>query len=310
MRSVHVVVPDMVGDPTRPSGGNTYDRRLCAGLTALGWTVHEQQVPGEWPRSGTGSRAGLAAVLTAVPDRSVVLLDGLVASAAPDVVGAQGSRLRLVVLVHMPLGPGPTAGVGADHRAGECGVLTAASTVVTTSRWTRDWLLRAYPLAPARVVVVPPGTEAADAVSPSATGERLVCIGAVTPTKGQDILVEALAAVLDLPWSCRCVGSVLVDPAYADTVRERAKVVAPDARLTFTGPLVGHELDAVYAVADLVIAPSRTEAYGMVVTEALARGIPVVGADVGGLPEALGHAPGGGRPGLLVRSEEDRKSVV
>ena len=73
--------------------------------------------PGEWPRCDGGSRAGLAAVLTAIPDRSVVLLDGLVASAAPGVVGAQGRRLRLVVLVHMPLGQGPTAAVGADHRS-------------------------------------------------------------------------------------------------------------------------------------------------------------------------------------------------
>jgi glycosyltransferase involved in cell wall biosynthesis len=38
----------------------------------------------------------------------------------------------------------------------------------------------------------------------------------------------------------------------------------------------------------------------MVVTEALARGIPVLATAVGGLPEALGHAPGGDVPGLLV----------
>jgi glycosyltransferase involved in cell wall biosynthesis len=42
----------------------------------------------------------------------------------------------------------------------------------------------------------------------------------------------------------------------------------------------------------------------MVVTEALARGLPVVAAEVGGLPEALGHGAGGTRPGLLVPSED------
>jgi glycosyltransferase involved in cell wall biosynthesis len=38
----------------------------------------------------------------------------------------------------------------------------------------------------------------------------------------------------------------------------------------------------------------------MVVIEALARGLPVIASDVGGLPEALGHGADGSRPGLLV----------
>jgi glycosyltransferase involved in cell wall biosynthesis len=50
----------------------------------------------------------------------------------------------------------------------------------------------------------------------------------------------------------------------------------------------------------LLVLASRSEAYGMVVTEALARGVPVVAADVGGVTEALGHGADGMRPGLLV----------
>ncbi len=49
---------------------------------------------------------------------------------------------------------------------------------------------------------------------------------------------------------------------------------------------------------------SRGETYGMVVTEALARGLPVVAADVGGVPEALGHGADGARPGLLVPPDD------
>jgi glycosyltransferase involved in cell wall biosynthesis len=58
------------------------------------------------------------------------------------------------------------------------------------------------------------------------------------------------------------------------------------------------DLDAAYAGADLLVLASRAETYGMVVTEALARGVPVVAADVGGVPEALGEDPA--RPGVLV----------
>ena len=51
---------------------------------------------------------------------------------------------------------------------------------------------------------------------------------------------------------------------------------------------------------------SQAETYGMVVTEALARGLPVVATEVGGVPEALGHAPDGCRPGLLVAPGDPR----
>jgi glycosyltransferase involved in cell wall biosynthesis len=52
-----------------------------------------------------------------------------------------------------------------------------------------------------------------------------------------------------------------------------------------------------------MVLASRAEAYGMVVTEALARGLPVVAADVGGVTDALGHADGT-RPGLLVPPDD------
>ena len=62
----------------------------------------------------------------------------------------------------------------------------------------------------------------------------------------------------------------------------------------------GADLDRSYAAADLLVLASRAETYGMVVTEALARGLPVVAAEVGGVPEALGHGADGMPPGLLV----------
>ena len=46
MSTVHVVVPDGLDDPMRPTGGNIYDRRICDGLTTIGWQVIQHAAPG------------------------------------------------------------------------------------------------------------------------------------------------------------------------------------------------------------------------------------------------------------------------
>ena len=74
--------------------------------------------------------------------------------------------------------------------------------------------------------------------------------------------------------------------------------------MRFTGPQAGADLARSYRAADVLVLPSRAETYGMVVTEALARGLPVIAAAVGGVPEALGHGADGVRPGLLVPADD------
>ncbi|MFL6127550.1 MAG: glycosyltransferase family 4 protein [Mycobacteriales bacterium] len=272
MSAVHAVLPNDIDDPAAPSGGNVYDRRVLAGLAALGWSVREHAVRGGWPTPLPAERAGLARVLAALPDGALVLLDGLVASAVPELLVPQARRLRLVVLVHMPLGD-----------EAERAALTAARAVVATGPWTRDRL------SGLDVQVATPGVDPAPLAPGSATGRRLLCVAAVTPHKGQDLLAAALAG---LDASCVCVGSLTRDPDFVARL--------PTDRLRLVGPLVGPQLDAAYAAADLLVLPSRGETYGMVVTEALARGIPVLATAVGGVPETLGHAPDGSVPGLLV----------
>jgi glycosyltransferase involved in cell wall biosynthesis len=306
---VHVVVPDGVDDPLRPSGGNTYDRRLCAGLAALGWTVQEHSVVAD-DRCGTASSpaSALCEALAPVPDGDVVLLDGLVASGRPEVLRAHAGRLRLVVLVHLPLALDLPAGAGevraSELRAREAAALHGAAHVVTTSRWTRRWLLDAYGLDPSAVTVAVPGVDPAAAVAGDPRGRRLLCVGAVIPAKGHDVLVEALARVGDPGWVCELVGSLERDPGFVEQLRRRALELGIADRVRFRGALVGTALDAAYARADLFVTASRGETYGMVVTEALAHGIPVLATRVGGLPEALGHTPAGRRPGVLAPPDD------
>jgi len=298
---VHVIVPAGIDDPARPSGGNTYDRRVCAGLAALGWTVHEHGVPGAWPRPGEEGHAALAHAVRRIPDGAVVLLDGLIASAAPEALAPHARRLRQVVLVHMPLGHRPPEEEAATIRVRERTVLAAAAAVVTTSAWTRRRLGELYTLPAEKVHVAEPGADTAGPAPGTETGGALLCVAAVTADKGHDVLLDALATATDLAWRCTCVGSVDGDPRFADGVRRATRTRGLGDRVRFSGPRTGTQLDRAYAAADLLVLASRAETYGMVVTEALARGLPVLAAEVGGVPEALGHGQDGTRPGLLVR---------
>jgi glycosyltransferase involved in cell wall biosynthesis len=314
-RPLFVVLPGDVDDPATPSGGNRYDRAVCDRL-ARSREVHEIAVNGDWPRPSTIARAAVAGALDGLPDGSTVLLDGLVACGIPEVLEPAADRLRLVVLVHLPLGDetGLSPAEAAELTARERRTLHAAAAVVVTSDGAARRVIELHALPPAKVHVAVPGVDPAPVAPGSATatgsagddatthdatadsaaardgrpGPALLCVAAVSPRKGQDVLVEALRTVEDLDWSCTCVGS---------TARG---VPAGPGRVRFAGPRTGADLDAAYAAADLLVLPSRAETYGMVVTEALARGIPVLGTRVDGVPEALGAAPDGTVPGTLV----------
>jgi glycosyltransferase involved in cell wall biosynthesis len=302
--AVHVVVPDGIDDPTRPSGGNIYDRHVCRELSAIGWSVQEHPVPGGWPRRDAASLAALADVVDRIPRDAVVLLDGLIASTAPEVLVPHARRLRLVVLVHMPLGHRPADDGAGDARWRERAVLSAAAAVVTTSTWTRRRLLDLYPLPADRVHVVEPGVDAAELATGTPTGGSLLCVAAVTFDKGHDVLLDALEMISDLPWDCVCVGSLDRDPPFVEGLRRRVLEGGLGERVDFPGPRTGTDLDRCYAAADLIVLASRAETYGMVLTEALAHGLPVVAAEVGGVTEAIGRGAAGTRPGLLVPPED------
>ncbi|HLV58932.1 MAG TPA: glycosyltransferase family 4 protein [Natronosporangium sp.] len=302
--TVYAVVPADVDDPALPSGGNTYDRRLCAALAATGVPVTVLTAAGRWPRPAADDRDRLARLLAGMPDGASVLLDGLVGCAVPEVVVPHAGRLRLVLLVHLPLAdetglsPAAAAALGARERR----TVHAAAEVVATSRWAARRVERLHGLPAGRVHVATPGVDPGP-VSPGTDGRsRLLCVASVTPRKGHDVLVEALARVADL--RCACVGALRRTPRYAARVRDAVRAHGLAGRFEIAGPVSDAELQAAYAAADLVVLPSRGETYGMVVTEALARGIPVVATRVGGVPEALGRAPDGTRPGVLVRPDD------
>lgn len=322
MPQVQVIAPQGIDDPLLPSGGNRYDRRVIDELENRGWLVHETLVAGPWPHPDAAACNELAGALQRAegtesvdaPTREApALVDGLIACGAPDLVTAAAADRDIALLMHMPFGPS-----GEPFAEPQVRLLRAVARVVATSRWTAHHLKSAYGVEAGRITVATPGVDLAGvpgqpaAATPRRTsapghgsepgglGNRLLCVAAVTPRKGYATLVTALADLVDVPWTCRCVGSLEVDAGFAHRIAREVSSAGLADRVRLVGPVHHGDLDDYYGSADLVIVPSFAESYGMVVTEALAHGIPVIASDVGGLPEALGVAPDGVVPGVLV----------
>jgi glycosyltransferase involved in cell wall biosynthesis len=125
-------------------------------------------------------------------------------------------------------------------------------------------------------------------------------LAAVSPVKDQLGVVEALAQVGDLPWAAQLSGALDVDAGYTDTVRTAIDRHGLGDRVRLTGPLGGQALEDAWDETDVLLLPSRAETWGMVVTEALSRGIPAIVSSGTGAQEALGRTADGELPGALV----------
>jgi glycosyltransferase involved in cell wall biosynthesis len=294
------VLPADVDDVTVATGGNTYDRRMCE---LLG--LEKVTVPGRWPTPSTKARVALSQTLGEIPDGAVVLIDGLVACGVPEVVVPQARRLRLVVVLHLQLadetGLPVERAAGLDRRERE--VLRAATAVVTPSEWAARRAIAHHGLDPRRVRAAPPGTDPAPLAAGTDAGNRLMCLASITPRKGHDVLVEALANLVDLPWTCVCAGSLRADPGYARRIQGLVDKLGLTHKMIFAGVLWGDDLDQAFSQTDLLVLPSRRETFGMVVTEAIVRGIPVLTTNVDALPHTLGRDTNK-TPGLLVPPDD------
>lgn len=286
------------GDLAGPSGGNHYNDRVVHELAARGLAVTVERLPGAWPRPADEDRSALRAALRRHTD---VVVDGIIGSAAPEELAwARGHGVRVAVLVHLPLTA--EGGTSSPERqrleAAETAALQAADTVVATSGWARDDLLLRYDLP--EVHSAPPGAD----VAPPAVGStppHLLFLGSITPRKNPLLLLDALSTVLDRSWTASLVGPAGPDEGYAEAVRTRADAL--DGRVRVLGPRSGEDLEVLWRATDLLVLPSSAETYGMVVTEALAHGVPALVTARTGAVEALdgsGERDGLPRPGATV----------
>ena len=302
------------GDLGTPSGGYGYDRRLMAELEALGWQVEHLALPGGFPQPTSGDLDTAEAALAALPDGSLVLIDGLAFGSMPQVAARQAERLRVVALVHHPLclETGLEAAVQAKFEASERQALASARAVVVTSAATADTLMAEFSVPRARLTVALPGTDKPERHDGAGAGTgggsggrgprtgsgdragppRILSIGTLIARKDHATLVDGLALVADLAWQCRIVGSESADPQTAAALERQIVARGLAGRIDLAGSMP--DVAGEYRGADLFVLASRYEGYGMVFAEAMANGLPIVSC-AEGAPRDLIPAEAGRR---------------
>ena len=203
---------------------------------------------------------------------------------------------------------------------GEEQVVEAADMLVANTDLEAKQLINLYDADPGRVEVVHPGVDL-DLFRPRdrartrvelglpSDAHVLLFAGRIQPLKGPDVLLRAVAALLDLDPSLR---SRLVVPGVggpSGSGLDRPEALAALSTtlgladvVRFVPPVAQRDLARWYAAATLVAVPSYNESFGLVAAEAQASGTPVVAAAVGGLTTVVRD----GHSGLLVPGHDPR----
>jgi phosphatidylinositol alpha-1,6-mannosyltransferase len=210
------------------------------------------------------------------------------------------------------------------HRIGE-----EVDVVTYLGEYVRVRLARALSSqAAARMVRLAPGVDTT-AFRPGAGGgairQRLgvspyrpvvLCVSRMVPRKGQDTLLRAWPRV-----GAQVGGDPLLllvgDGPYRAELGRLAERLGVQESVVFAGPVPREELPAYYDAANVFAMPCRTrragldvEGLGIVYLEASATGLPVIGGDSGGAPDAIVNGetgyvvPGGSVEDLAVRLTE------
>lgn len=258
------------------SGGNRYDDALAAGLRELGLDLREYDVTGAWPFPDARDLERLAEALTAEDEW---LIDNIVASGAPEAIrGATAAGRRVAILLHYFPADDPSLSPADRARAAaaEAAALTAATTILVTSEWAAAEVARRYGRD---AIAAVPGVDPAE-LSPgssrSGPAPMLLWLARLTRTKDPLTFVEALIRLQEIQWTTAIVGPDALDEELTLAVRDRIARAGLADRVQVAGARAGGDLESVWARTDLLVHTSLFESYGMVVTEALARGIPSI----------------------------------
>lgn len=288
-------MPDAVfaipGDLRSPTGGYAYKRRVMERLPDFGVHVVHLPLPDSFPNPTDADMAETMRLLQGRARPSALVIDGLAFGAfTPEMV--QALEGRVIALVHHPLflETGLAHARKLEIRDSETLAMQRADQIIVTSRATKRILVGQLNLPSDKLTVAEPGTDPAGRATGTGSPLHILSVGAVLPRKGYDVLVEALAKVADLDWRMTIAGALDRHQGAVDSMKAAIARHNLQDRINLAGKVVPATLDRFYESADLFVSASFFEGYGMVIAEAMARGLPIITASGGAAGDTAGEA--------------------
>lgn len=284
------------GNLNSPTGGYAYDRRIIAGLKSLGWKIQLIGLGEDYPLPNPAQVEQAKAQLQGLTSGLPIVIDGLALGALPEVAACVAEHHPLVALIHHPLAFefGLSEEQAALLKRSETEALRHTSGVIANSPSTARDLHQHYGVPMDRIDVVLPGTDCVLHTEPkrkssanAANAVRLLSVGSIIPRKGFHDLLAALAPLVDLPWTLSIAGDTSRNPAaYAQLLADIQRFNLGN-QVRVLGVVSDQALEALYAQADVFVLASLFEGYGMVYTEAMTYGLPIVATKGGAIPDTV-----------------------
>jgi glycosyltransferase involved in cell wall biosynthesis len=274
------------GSLDQVSGGYIYDRLVVEQLRALGDQVTIISLEPN----------GVSLPVLARDDYDVVVGDELCFRELGPLFRSAPAGVRRVLLIHHLTAWEQPPGVRRDELlALEKAAIDAADACIATSRVTAARL--AHERLTREVLVAEPGADrferpASAGQKPDGALVRLLFVGNILPRKR---VLELVAAFAELPSEHAelvLVGAEL-EPDYAERVRTSIARAKVSDRVHWLGSLGAARVAQQLALADALVLPSALEGYGMVLSEALWSGVPIIAARVGAAEELLNLSSAG-----------------
>lgn len=280
------------GDLSQLTGGYGYDRRITSELKALGHKVHYVALSPTFPKPIPDALQAADLSFSGIPDGAVLLIDGLALGALDDIVAKHKYRLKLIGLCHHPLALETGLDSADVYSLGksEARALSIVDRVITTSLHTANVLKSDYGVPGRKLATAVPGTDPVSFAPCKGNPPRILTVATLTRRKAHDVLINALAGLKQHQWEAHFVGPSHVDPAWTHELLTLIDDNDLNERIHIHGPVA--DVSKEYEQADLFVLPSLYEGYGMVFAEALAYGLPIVGAAAGAVPDLVSDTAG------------------
>ncbi len=260
----------LLPSPPPPGGGSAFNAGLLPALRALGHQVATADTLDE--------AAGLPVV------------DGIMLPALAPQLDQLVARDAVVIVHHV------SASAGRDQAAREAvadterHMLQRLRRVVATSGPVAERLTAQFGVA--HPLLLHPGQPVRPRSPGTGPGCAVLQVGVLTPRKGHDRLLAALARLRDLDWTLTIAGDARRDPAHAASLPPLIDRLALSDRVTLLPDPDPDRLDAAWGPAALFATATAWEGYPAALAEALRRGLPVVAPRLPGIETLVPAAAG------------------